>query len=38
MAISENKKRIYISLEEDLLDILKKDNKYKTQRNRRIKR
>ncbi|MGG7173375.1 hypothetical protein ACQPV1_08630 [Clostridium neonatale] len=27
MAISENKKRIYISLEEDLLDILKKEAK-----------
>lgn len=27
MAISENKKRIYISLEDDLLDILKKEAK-----------
>ncbi|NRT88904.1 hypothetical protein [Clostridium beijerinckii] len=27
MAISENKKRIYISLENDLLDILKKEAK-----------
>ena len=27
MAISENKKRIYISLEDDLLDILKQEAK-----------